>query len=106
MAGPRSTAGASAGGREGAPPRQPIMHRRRRAHPASPPAHRFPPPSPPLQELSKLSISGSASLESLTATAKQAEAEPYLLQHLPAVLKAAADKVRAARRPWVTVCRG
>lgn len=49
------------------------------------------------QELSKLSISGSASLESLTATAKQAEAEPYLLQHLPAVLKAAADKDAATR---------
>lgn len=105
-----------------APPRPPARRPApRREHlrrpPAAPPCARrrdvascrpLPSPPPPPQELSKLSISGSASLESLTATAKQAEAEPYLLQHLPAVLKAAADKVRARRRAvgdslvWVT----
>ncbi|PSC72325.1 elongation factor 3 [Micractinium conductrix] len=52
------------------------------------------------QELSKLSISGVSSLEALTAAAgKGPAAEIHLISHLPAVLKATADKdasVRAA----------
>lgn len=49
------------------------------------------------QELSKLSISGVSSLEALTAAAgKGPAAEIHLISHLPAVLKATADKVRGA----------
>lgn len=63
--------------------------------PAAAAGHQPAPVLARLQELSKLTISTASSLESLTVTAKKAEAEPYLLQHLPAVLKATADKVRA-----------
>lgn len=48
------------------------------------------------QELSKLSISGPSSLEALTAAAsKGPAAEIHLISHLPAVLKATADKASA-----------
>lgn len=67
----------------------------RRPPPAAAAGHQPAPVLARLQELSKLTISTASSLESLTVTAKKAEAEPYLLQHLPAVLKATADKVRA-----------
>lgn len=50
------------------------------------------------QELASLSISGASSLESLTAAAQKGQqAEPYLLAHLPAILKATADKVNPRR---------
>ncbi|KPF45338.1 hypothetical protein IP76_08595 [Rhizobium sp. AAP43] len=50
------------------------------------------------QELSKLSISGTSSLEALTAAAsKGPAAEIHLISHLPAVLKATADKDAAVR---------
>lgn len=56
------------------------------------------------QELSKLSISGTSSLEALTAAAsKGPAAEIHLISHLPAVLKATADKASArdaAGRCW------
>lgn len=52
------------------------------------------------QELSKLSISGTSSLEALTAAAsKGPAAEIHLISHLPAVLKATADKASARGCP-------
>lgn len=51
------------------------------------------------QELSQLSLNGAGSLETLAAAAqKGAAAEVHLLQHLPALLKATADKVRPPGR--------
>lgn len=53
------------------------------------------------QELSKLSVSGVPSLESLTAAAsKGPAAEIHLISHLPAVLKATADKVWGREGKW------
>jgi len=49
------------------------------------------------QELAQLSLTDSTKLESLTVLAAKPESEPFLLQHLPAVLKATADKDAATR---------
>lgn len=60
-----------------------------------PRAHSFNMAAALAQELSQLSLNGASSLESLTAAAqKGVQAEPFLLAHLPALLKATADKVR------------
>ena len=53
------------------------------------------------QELSKLSITGEASLQQLQAAAQKGPAaEPFLLQHLPSILKASSDKVRTMQHAW------
>ena len=56
------------------------------------------------QELSKLSLNGVSSLETLTfAAQKGVQAEPFLLAHLPAILKATADKVTMRLEACCTV---